>query len=263
MASRSASPTPTVTFTYGGWADATNVAIISNRQDNSQVPRVDLNLLNLDIQAPFVPFGANPADNYAINTIVTFDSGPNASGVISGNTIRGGVVAVQGGPWTISGNQVLGAVAGTVSSTAFSLYGSHDVLVSGNLVSNAGADLVATSGVKTGAIDRFLTANNGSYRLTVVGNTITGNVGLIPPNPGGYSEGNPRNNPEIMVFEGYGKSFEGSVAATRVSSSSVALLRPPRDHHRPEPDRSVRARGRSPGPGDLEWAPGRDVDSPG
>ncbi|WP_435021296.1 hypothetical protein TA3x_002299 [Tundrisphaera sp. TA3] len=213
---------PTVNFTYGGWADATSVAIISNRQDNSQVPRVDLNLLNLDIQAPFVPFGANPSQNYAISTLATFDSGPYASGVISGNTIRGGVVAVQGGPWTISDNKVLGGVAGTVSDTAFSLYSSHDVRISGNLVSNAGADLIATSGVKTGAIDRFLTANNGSYGLTIIGNTVTGNVGLIPPNPGGYSEGNPRNNPEIMVFEGYGKLFEGSLAATRVSSSAVA-----------------------------------------
>ena len=212
----------TVSFTG---LDGSAPAIISDleaqqvqNQDN-QHSRVDLNIENLDIQAPYVPFAPNTADasdtnpRGAINTVYTVEMGQFDSGTIAGNTIRGGTVQVYFGPWQISGNQVLGAVQGTLSDNAFGINGGHDVSLSNNTVTDLNT-------AQNGSIDRFLTANGSGYNFNLSLNTVGGNIGMPAPNPNGPSSGNPRNNPEEIVFEDYRKTFEGSVLAVGVSSSS-------------------------------------------
>ena len=202
---------PTVNFTGG------NSAIISDEEEGGQTSRVDLNIENLDIQAPAY---AHPPvlDNASLAVPTTyldyFDSG-----TILNNTVYGGTIAVQGGPWQISGNHVLGAVKGALSTGAFAVNGGHDISLINNVVSDNDPSA-------HGAIDRFFDANNSGSGFNITGNHVSGNVGLIAavPNgspPSGTTE-NPRNNPEEVLFESYGKIFEGSVNAIGVSGSSSA-----------------------------------------
>ena len=54
------------------------------------------------------------------------------SGVIAGNTLRGGPIEFFQGPWRIVDNEFRGTVPGTVSHGVFAAHGPHDLLVRGN-----------------------------------------------------------------------------------------------------------------------------------
>ena len=187
---------------------------ILDGQDLSQVPKWDINLLNLDIQGVYDPNFYNLADS-AYETMMTIKMGNFDSGTIENNTVSGGVISVQWGPWQILNNTIVGAVAGTVCDGSFGLYTCHDITLQGNSATdpNPSAD---------GNIDRFFAANRSGYDFVIENNSFSQNVGLIAPNPGGSSSGNPRNNPEEMLFEDYRIGFEGSTAAIAISSSVLA-----------------------------------------
>ena len=53
------------------------------------------------------------------------------SGTIANSTFQGGSIEVFAGPWTITGNTVLGSTADTYSPGAFGLHSPHDVLARG------------------------------------------------------------------------------------------------------------------------------------
>ena len=210
-------------------------AIISDVEHGGQNSRVDLNIENLDIQAPFVPSGRNGAEKSSdpdptgvsnadgsIITVETVEMGDYDSGTITGNTIYGGTIHVQFGPWTISDNHILGAVQGTLNLGVFTLSGGHDVTV----FNNTAFDL---NPIQNGVIDRFFVASNGGYNINLISNHIdadgasiasVGNIGEPAPTPNRHYSGNPRNDPEMILFEDYAKTFEGSVMAVGVSSSS-------------------------------------------
>ena len=194
---------------------------------------VDINVENLDIQAPYFPQARDPRTDTssdpdptgvgnaqgAIHAIYTIDMGGNDSGTITGNTIYGGPIHVYNGPWTIDSNQVLGAVQGSLSNEAFQVNSGHDITLNDNTVT----DLNPT---QNGIIDRFFVANGSGYNFNLTSNHVgvdgaaSGNIGMPAVDPGTSASGNPRNNPEMILFEDYRKAFEGSVLAVGVSSSS-------------------------------------------
>ena len=196
---------------------------------------VDINIENLDIQAPYFPQPNNTNDKSgdpdptgagnpagSINTVYTIDMGSNDSGTITGNTIYGGTIRVFNGPWTISSNQILGAVKGTLSDNAFGVNSGHDIALDDNTVT----DLNPT---QNGIIDRFFVANGSGYDFNLTNNHVgvdgaaSGNIGLPAVDPGTSASGDPRNNPEMILFEDYRKAFEGSVLAVGFSPSSSTV----------------------------------------
>ena len=201
---------PTVNFTSG------HRAIISD-EENQPYPRVDLNVKNLDIQAPTETSPVYYSTLQQNLTLPTTYFDEFDAGTIQNNVIYGGTINVQGGPWVISGNHVLGAVKGTLNTGAIGISGGHDI----SILSNYASDADPTN---HGLIDRFLTANRSGYGFTLTGNHVSNNVGLIAPVVDGTpsTPQNPRNEPEEIVFEDYNKIFEGSVAAVGVSASSAA-----------------------------------------
>jgi len=202
---------PTVNFSGG------NSAIISDEEGGGQTSRVDLNIENLDIQAP--AYQHPPVLDNASLAVPTTYLDYFDSGTIQNNTVYGGPIKVQGGPWQISGNHVLGAVKGALSTGAFAVNGGHDILLFNNVVSD-------NDPTAHGAIDRFFDANNSGFGFDITGNHVGGNVGLIAAVPNGSppvgTTEDPRNNPEEVLFESYGKIFEGNVNAIGVSSSTSA-----------------------------------------
>jgi len=201
-----------VNFTGG-----TTAAIISDDEQGGQTSRVDLNIENLDIQAP-ANSSAFLQDGVPLAIPTTYMDNFD-SGTIQNNVISGGPIQVQWGPWQISGNHVTGAVKGALNTEAFGVYAGHDISLSSNVVTD-------TDSTNHGAIDRFFTADKSGYNFNLVGNTVSNNVGLIAPVPNGSpapgTPENPRNEPEEVLFEDYSKIFEGSVTAIGVSSSSSA-----------------------------------------
>ena len=192
-----------------------HAAIIVN-QDVDQRARVDLNVLNLDIVAPATTAAVDPNNRQVLAVATTFFDTFN-SGTIRGNTVVGGTIAVQGGPWLIANNRVLGAVAGTLNLGAFAAKGAHDVTLADNVVSNADP-------ARGGLIDRFFVTSDSGYGYAITGNVVGPNVGVAAAVPGGSPSTpvDPRNNREVILFEDYGKIYEGSVNAIGVSGSAAS-----------------------------------------
>jgi hypothetical protein len=132
------------------------------------------------------------------------------SGTIENNVIYGGTTTVCFGPWTISGNRYMGAVANTICDGAFAISGGHDITVQDNSVTDPNY-------AQDGQIERFLTANGGGYNINIVGNTVAQNVGNLL--------GAPLNSPEEILPEDYSKIYEGSTLATSISSSTGSYNR--------------------------------------
>ena len=86
-------------------------------------------------------------------------------GSISNCTFQGGPINLAGGPWTITGNTVLGAVTDTYSTAAFGLSAVHDSMIQGNQVTQS-----ATNGTEF----RLLNFAGAGYNNTVEDNTFGG-----------------------------------------------------------------------------------------
>ncbi len=140
-------------------------------------------------------------------TTPTLQMGPFDSGTIENNIIYAGMVTVSWGPWTITGNTIVGSVQGTISFAAFSVNGGHDVTIGNNTVTdpNPPAD---------GELERLMTLNSGGYDINVTGNSVSQNVGDLT------AYGGPFNNPEEILPETYGTMFEGNTNAVSISSTT-------------------------------------------
>ncbi|MHB1799857.1 MAG: hypothetical protein ACYCUI_16435, partial [Vulcanimicrobiaceae bacterium] len=139
------------------------------------------------------------------------------SGVIQDCTIYGGSISVQFGPWSIVGNDVLGAVLNSVSDAAFAVNGGHDITISGNTVEDQNPS-------SNGYILRFVTLNGGGYDFTIQDNLVTDGVGLPAPDAGvslpSSNEKSFANAPEVILPEGYSTTFEGSTSELAVGPST-------------------------------------------
>ena len=154
-----------------------------------------------------------------------------ADGRIDNNTIVGGTVDFNKGPWNIDNNDVQGAVAGTYSNAAFTDFDSFinatDITIEGNHAHQVNA----SGGV--GRLYRLFTisgqSNSESYNLNINDNIIDGGVGFLPgdvtssydSNTGIYTAtGDYPNAPEVILLENYGYNFEGKPLYVSGSSSN-------------------------------------------
>ena len=92
------------------------------------------------------------------------------NGTISNNTLQGGAIEVFGGPWTITGNTVLGSTAGTYSPGAFGLHSAYDAIVENNHVSQSDP---------SGREFRLVVLASGGTGDTIQGNTLGGGAGQV------------------------------------------------------------------------------------
>ena len=149
------------------------------------------------------------------------------SGTITGCTFQGGNIDLDGGPWNVTNNTVLGAVADTYSPAAFSLTNGHDVLLEGNQVSQSASP---------GTLFRLVNLASGtSSDVTIEGNSFGGNGGAIGNEAkytgtitNGVCDGcfNGTNDPEVVLAEadGAGVLFQGRPGA--ISSDGRLLVLP-------------------------------------
>jgi hypothetical protein len=189
-------------------------AIIDD-QNTSQTARVDVNIIGLTIhgaletqdqQSPNQGY-FNEYDPNSYMTMPTVIMGDFDSGTIENNTIYGGEVDVSWGPWTISGNQIIGSVPGTINTQAFAVGSGHDITIDDNTLTDPDP-------AEDGQLERLMTGSNGGYDINILGNNVSDNVGDL------VVDGATMNTPEMIAPEDYGTVYEGSTDATTTSSSS-------------------------------------------
>ncbi len=213
----------------GGYS---TVAVIDTRDSNTNLNITILTLNGMTIQGPPAFDGssytslqaqlANSGDTthqyvgeQDIDLIRTNDED---SGTISNSTFQGGSIEVFGGPWNITGNTVLGSTADTYSPSAFGLHSPHDVLLEGNIVSQADPD---------GREFRLVNLAGSGFNNTIENNSFGGNAGQIG-NEVSYDAGSGQfdgiNDPEVMLAEsGYSVLFEGRPGAISADGQLLVL----------------------------------------
>ena len=118
-------------------------AVIDTRDSNTNLNRDILTLTGMTIygppafdgssyatlQAQLVQSGDTSHEYVGEQAIDLIRANDEDSGTIRNSTFQGGAIEVFGGPWTITGNTVLGSTADTYSPGAFGLHSPHDVVV--------------------------------------------------------------------------------------------------------------------------------------
>jgi hypothetical protein len=140
-------------------------------------------------------------------------------GTISDCTFQGGTIELSPGPWTITDNTVLGAVAGTYSTAAFAFHSPHDLILRGNHVTQAAG---------TGTEFRLVNLAISGYNATVENNTFGGGAGATG-NDISYDRSIDRftdglNDNEVILEENNAVEFEGRLGA--VSSEGFVIVLP-------------------------------------
>ena len=125
--------------------------MIDTRDSNTNLNLTWLTLSNMQIDGPPAFDGSTFA---AIAAQVGQTGAPSASyvgepamdlirtndldtGSIENSSFQGGSIEFYGGPWTITGNKVIGSAAQTYSPSAFALHSPHDVTLEGNQVTQS------------------------------------------------------------------------------------------------------------------------------
>ena len=153
-------------------------------------------------------------------TLVQTDPGGGGFGdygTISNSTFQGGPINLLGGPWTITGNTVLGAVTGTYSTAAFGLGGAHDSMIQGNQVIQSAIN---------GTEFRLINFAGSGYNNTVQSNSFGGGAGATG-NDVRYDSGLKQfvglNDPEVMLEESNAVLFEGRLGAVSTDGRVIVL----------------------------------------
>ena len=138
---------------------------------------------------------------------------------------QGGSIELYGGPWTITGNKVLGSMAQTYSPAAFSLHSPHDVTIEGNQV---------TQSDPAGREFRLVDLAVSGYDNVIESNKFGGGAGQIGDEVT-YSSSTGQfygiNDPEVILAEStYGVLFEGRPGA--ISADGRLLVLPNCGHGR-------------------------------
>ncbi len=140
------------------------------------------------------------------------------TGSIENSTFQGGPVELYGGPWTVTGNDVLGSLAQTFSPSAFALNSPHDVIIEGNQVTQSDPD---------GREFRLVNLAVSGYDNLIQDNSFGGGAGQIggeftfSANTGQFDG---INDPEVMLAEGtYGVLFEGRPGAVSTDGRLLVL----------------------------------------
>ncbi|HKM52585.1 MAG TPA: hypothetical protein VJY33_04185, partial [Isosphaeraceae bacterium] len=133
------------------------------------------------------------------------------------STFQGGPINLLGGPWTVTGNTVLGAVADTYSTAAFGLSSAHDSMIEGNQV---------TQSAMSGTEFRLINFAGSGYNNTVQSNSFGGGAGATG-NDVRYDSGLKQffglNDPEVMLEESNAVLFEGRLGAISTDGRVIVL----------------------------------------
>jgi hypothetical protein len=140
------------------------------------------------------------------------------SGTITGCTFQGGSIEVFGGPWTITNNTVLGAMADTYSPGAFALHSSFGASIQGNQVSQADP---------AGREFRLVVLAISGHDDSIQGNMFGGGAGQVGDEVT-YDAGSGQfigiNDPEVIIAEStYGVLFEGRPSAAAADGRLLVL----------------------------------------
>ena len=182
-------------------------AVINTRDSNTNLNLTSLTLSNMQISGPpafdgsqFASIaaqivqgdgvGAVYAGELAMDLVRTNDLD---TGSIENSTFQGGSIEVYGGPWTIKGNTVKGALPETYSAAAFALDSPHDVTLADNQVTQSDAG---------GREFRLVVMAVSGYDNVIEGNTFGGGSGATG-NEWDYSSATGQfygiNDPEVIT----------------------------------------------------------------
>lgn len=173
-------------------------------------PRADISILKMDLESP--PASTDWEEAPRLLRLVTA-----ACGTIEGNTFKGGITELAGGPWRVIENEHRGAMPNTFGFAAFAVHRTHDLILRKNRARAVGP---------SGKTWRFLVMTDGGSGDLIEGNTVEG-VG-----PRDDDKGPNANAPEIVLTEAYRLHFEGKPAAISADGRVLKIPAPQGDHAR-------------------------------
>jgi hypothetical protein len=166
------------------------IGTTDERDNRFNALKVDLTFTRLDLEAPPA---ADPDGWEAAPGLIRLMTAE--SGRIAGNTLHGGTIEFDHGPWTITGNTYTGTPAGTFTDAVFSGHETSGLEVAGNR---------AESRAGSGKTWRFLVLTVSGDGDAIRDNTV---VGIGPRDD---DDTIPQANAtEIVLTEAYRVRFEG------------------------------------------------------
>ncbi len=199
FAVRFASP---IRWTPGIDGGAAVIGLTDNHDPSPGDFKTDINLRKLDIEGP-------PATSPWEEAPRLMRLARAVSGSIVGNTLKGGAIDLENGPWRVENNTYLGTQPNTFAFSVISIRHAHDLIVRGN---------TARPVAGTGKTWRFLVMT-GSGHDDLIEENIVANIG---PKDGDSAPN--QNAPEIVLTEAYSLHFEGKPSA--VSPDGRVLVVP-------------------------------------
>ncbi|WP_165220721.1 hypothetical protein [Aquisphaera insulae] len=169
------------------------IGTTDNRDQGRDAPKFNVSLTRLDLESP----AADEPSKWAEAIRLVRLTGAR-SGMIAGNTLRGGSIEFFDGPWQVLNNDYRGTPVGTYSHGIFTAHSSHDLRLQGNR---------ARSVEPAGKTWRFLVLTHRGIRDRVDENIIEG-LGARADDTIPWA-----NDPEIILTEAYHVTYEGRVAA--------------------------------------------------
>jgi hypothetical protein len=172
------------------WGPAV-IGMTHSLEPGYDIPKHNVVFTRLDLENP-------PAANQSgwVEAVRLMRLAAAKSGVIAGNTLRGGPIEFFEGPWRIVDNEFHGTVPGTFSHGVFEAHGPHDLLVRGNRARDRGP---------SGKTWRFMVLSWQGYGDVIEHNLIEG-LGAVESDTIPWS-----NEPEIILTEAYHINYEGTV----------------------------------------------------
>src|SRR5262249_27351660 len=134
------------------------IGMTDNFESGHDDPKFNVVFRKLDLE---IPAAADP--NGWVDSLRLMRLFRAKSGVIEGNSLRGGMIEFFDGPWRIIDNDYRGTPIGTYSHAVFAGHGAHDILVRGNRTRSDGP---------SGKSWRFLVLTWFGADDVVEGNTI-------------------------------------------------------------------------------------------
>jgi hypothetical protein len=180
------------------------IGTTDDRDDVPKEPKFRITLARLDLQGP--PASTSWEESAHLIRVVSASSGR-----IEGNTLKGGSVMFEGGPWTITGNTFKGTMPDTSSHEVFGGRYTHDLALVGNKASDEGP---------SGKTWRFLVLTQRGANDLIKDNVVGGGIGPREDDPHQH-----QNEPEVMLTEAYRLHFEGKPSA--ISPDGRVVVIPP------------------------------------
>lgn len=176
-------------------------------------PKANVSLIGLDLECP--ESTGKEAWNEAMRLVRFMNV---HGGRIAGNSLRGGMVEFERGPWIIEDNVSRGCLPGTYSHAVFAGHHTSDLQLQRNRVQPAS---------NSGKTWRFLVLTGSGVNDTIADNAIEGigprELDTIPS----------MNAPEVFLTEAYKLKFEGRPSLIAPGGRFVRIPRPQGDAVQP------------------------------